>query len=198
MLILLFLSQETISQPKLMSQRHIEELSGKLAVIVGYQTTYVIIKVGDQKFRVNFFCKQEFLLRKGGTGQLHCLTDHPLLKDYNEQSVSIFINSKPKQFAKLNFDIQKSFNESMQGWRNWKGYVSNVSSGLSFETYTNNLHSGSGLVFDGPSSVAEKVIEVYEKYNVLTKSFTTPPKQKQFKLLLIGSNYVIADEFKIY
>ena len=177
--------------------RHIEELSGKFAAIISSQTTYVILKVNGCELRVNFHNKQEFVLKRKEVGNLDYLVDHPLLKDYNEQSVSIYINSKPKDLAKLNIDIQASIDESMQGWRNWKDYVTSKSSRLSIETFTNNLLSGSGRIFEGPSSVASKVTEVCEKHNVLTKSFVSIPKQNQFKLLLIGNNYVIAEEFKI-
>lgn len=180
-----------------MSLRHIKELSGKFAVVISYQTTFVILKVDGQELRVNFYDKQEFVLKKGAVGELDYLIDHPLLKDFNEQSVSIYINSKPKNLAKLNFDIQASIYESMQGWRNWKDYITSKSSGILIETFTNNLLSGSGKIFEGPSSVAAKITEVYEKHDVLTKSFISTAKQNQFKLLLVGNNYVIADEFKI-
>ncbi|KAA6438856.1 hypothetical protein FEM33_15400 [Dyadobacter flavalbus] len=180
-----------------MSKLQIEELSGKLVVVINYQTTYVIVKVDGNEMRINFDHKQEFKLVKGKSGQLQYLDEHPLLMNYNEQSISMYINSKPENAAKLNSEIQLAVDELLKGWRNWDSYFLDVHSRSSIETFKSNLLSGSGRIFEGPITIANRVIAVFEKHNVLTKSFPGLLKQKQYRLLLIENNYVIANAFEI-
>lgn len=177
----------------------IEELMqlDKLSILRDYQTTYLILQIENINYKIDFTDKKEFRLRKGDFGKLKYLDKHPLLLDYNEKIADIYINSIADNAEILVNDIKDAIDSITLGWRNWKRYLTNKNSISQFDVFLKNIKNGNGKLLEVPISIIQRVVEVCNKHNVLTKTFAYELRQYNHKLILINDDYVIAKEFSV-
>ncbi|MFC6268420.1 hypothetical protein [Frigoriflavimonas asaccharolytica] len=76
-----------------MRLKNIEDLVGRNVKILSTQTTFMIVEFLKQDYQINFDSKKEFHFIKGTEGYLNILNKHPLLTNYQDTFVEIFINS---------------------------------------------------------------------------------------------------------
>jgi hypothetical protein len=174
----------------------IEELNGLIAILQNYQSTYLLLELGTQLMRVDFFRKKEFSLLKGTNGTIHVSGNHPLLFDYNQTWATTYINSKAALPDLLELQIKKAiddFTESRRSWLNYlpKGYL------MPTEILRRNLREGNGLLLDAPISIAQEVTRICDEHEVQTKTFVTEVNPTPHKVFLLGDSYVIAEDFKL-
>ncbi len=175
----------------------IPDIHNKTAQVYNYQTTFLTLKFDTQLFRFDFIDKKEFKLKKGTIGQFRYFEKHPLLIDYNETIVQIYINSKPTHFDNFIMDFKNAINETTKGWRDWTNYVQNKNINFTVDSFLNNVRTGTGKLFEAPISITQKAIAVCERYNVSTKTFESELIQDNFKVIFIADDYVIAKEFRL-
>ncbi len=169
---------------------NITDIQDKTVQVDNYQATFLTIKIDDQLFRFDLIDKKEFNLKKGTQGQLNIFETHPLLIDYNENSLTTYINSKPDHFDNYLADFENAINDITKGWRNWTNYL------LDRDIFLNNVKSGTGKLLEAPISITQKVVDICNKHNVATKTFGDELKRNNYKLIFIADNYVIAKEFR--
>jgi hypothetical protein len=169
---------------------NITDIQNKTVQVENYQATFLTLKIDDQLFRFDLIDKKEFNLKKGTQGHLKIFETHPLLIDYNENSLTTYINSKPDHFDNYLADFENAINEITKGWRNWTNYL------LDRDIFLNNVKSGTGKLLEAPISITQKVVDICNKHNVATKTFGDELKRNNYKLIFIADNYVIAKEFR--
>ena len=174
----------------------IQDLTDKIIQVENFQATYIVFKVDGITIRFDFVDKKEFRLKKNTIGKMQYFETHPLLTNYNEKYSITYINSKPKDFQRLSDDIQSAINNITLGWRNWTDYVTDKSINFTLDTFKENLKKGAGILSKAPVSITERVINICDDHNVLTKTFTDNVGVESYKLITIDADFVIAKEFK--
>jgi hypothetical protein len=175
----------------------ITEIANQICEIDHYQATFISIKAGEQKIRIDLKDKQEFKLSEGSNGQLKYFEAHPLLLDYNEKFAITFINSKAVDIEKIISDIKEAIDSITLGFRNWKTYITNKPCNFTFDTFVGNLKEGHGKLLEAPMSITKKVEAVCTKHGISTIHFEANREVFSYKLITIEEDYVIAKEFKI-
>lgn len=172
----------------------IETLQNKIVKIENSQSTFVILKNEENIFRFDLLDKREFYIKNGIQAELKYFEDHPLLIDYSENSITVFINSKPEKADEFITEIEKAVNEITLGWRNWKNYM-NDGAFFKYETFLKNIKDGNGKLIEAPFSIAQNVLKVCDKYKVSAKAINNQIHRKKYKLIMIDDNYIIAKDF---
>ena len=157
------------------------------------QTTFAVLTILGQYYRVDYLEKAEARLRPGMRGELVSYSKHPLLLKYNSSQVSVYINSKPQDPQGLFVEIRERVEAHLQGWRD-------PSLIIYPQLLQQNLIDGSGMILQAaPEPIANAVIEACTGQNVLTwapESFGGLRGKAPYHLLLIGEGYVIARDFR--
>lgn len=127
--------------------------------------------------------------------------DHPLLYQYNQTPVALFVRGKPKDIDAVILDITQAHAQVFGLWRRFPEYI-NIEKPL----YT-MFAEGGGLLGQMPKPLADKLVTVLEKHNLETKIVegqnpadknTNPMlKQQKIKILFIGASYFISYAFSI-
>jgi hypothetical protein len=173
------------------------------ATIVSTQTTYLNLAVEKGAFRVDFIDKAEFRLKAGTQGILAIYSQHPLLLDHNEPRTSLYINSRPNNPQLLFEDIEQAVAQVSEGWRDLSFYLFRWNKAGAIVLAKNNIEQGSGILLDfAPASIVRAVVAACEKHGAATKFFGSleidlNSSHKDFKVLFIGSCYVIARKFLV-
>ena len=168
-------------------------LNNQVVTVMVAQTTFAVLTMPGQHYRVDYLEKAEARLKPGMRGEFISYSEHPLLLKYNSPQVSVYINSKPQDPQKLHDEIQKRIEAQLQGWREFSSIIYPHS-------FQKNLLDGSGILLQAaPAPIADAVIKACTGQNVLT---WTPPSfgglqdKPPYYLLLIGTGYVIARDFR--
>ncbi|MGV0923928.1 hypothetical protein [Empedobacter tilapiae] len=171
----------------------IETFQNKQIEIKDFKTTYIVLKFNNELFRFDFKGKKEAFLKQRENGILKFYIEHPLLLNYNESNLEVFINSKPENHNEFINDIEQTINKSLQGWRNWKDYIE-INTGINFEIFNKNVENGTGKLLSAPISIIEKIELICDKHNVKIKTFG---KKQTFKneLIFINNQFIIAEKF---
>jgi hypothetical protein len=119
------------------------------------------------------------------------------LIDYNESWLTTYINSKPEHVENFITDFRNGMDEMTQNWKHWTHYVEDKRGHFTVDTFKNNVEHGRGKLFSAPFSMTQKLLEVCTKHHVSTKTFGNEFQSDAFKLILIGTHYVIAKAFRI-
>ncbi len=175
---------------------NIVDLQNKIVQVDNYQATFLTLKIDGQQIRFDLIDKMEFNLKKGTRGQLKIYEAHPLLIDYNENTLTTYINSKPNHFESFISDFENAINEITGGWRDWTSYVQDRNINFTVDTFLDNVKSGTGKLLKAPFSITQKVVEICKKHHVATKVFGGELQRCSYKLIFIADNYVIAKEFR--
>lgn len=167
--------------------------NNQIVTVMVAQTTFVVLTIPGKRFRIDFLNKVEAHLKPGMRGAFIKAVEHPLLMQYNDPLVTVYINSRPQELQELFEEIKRRIQVQLQSWRDW----SSVTLGL--KIFRQNLLDGSGMLLQGaPASIAQAVMDACTEYNVSTYTDPTggaPLTRPKYHLLLIGAGYVIAQDF---
>ncbi len=158
------------------------------------QTTYLLfIESGSGKqVKIKYKNKKEYLIEQGHFRGVSVLNEHPLLEEYENYNSTIYISSSSSACEAIAIEISEEIKEHYKGWRTVDNYCN---TGYGVERI---IREGSGLIYEGPPSGAEVVKRVLERHDL---SFTVPrvgkPKGKNYKVLFLGGNFVVAEEFSV-
>ena len=174
--------------------------NNQLVTVMVAQTTFAILSMPGQQYRVDYLEKAEACLKPGMLGKFMSCSEHPLLLKFNSRLAEVYINSRPQDPENLLLVIQQRIEEVFQGWRDWRSVLSG---GRRFgeDLLRKNLLDGSGLLLpDAPASVAKAVINACHEYGASTyfrgDLDNTSPISLASHLLFIGDGYVIARDFR--
>ena len=142
-------------------------------------------------FKISYQNKKGYYLDSKKFSGFQVYDAHPLLDEYEHNNTTIFISSAPSGVDSVYSDISDAINKHYLGWRGIDNYC-NTKFGIK-----NILANGSGLLYDGPPSGAEVLGTILSNHKV---SYTTPrlgsENQEKYKVLMLGSYYVIAEGFE--
>ena len=174
--------------------------NNQVVTVMVAQTTFAVLTMPDKQFRVDYLEKAEACLRPGMRGKFSSCSEHPLLLNYNNRLVTVYINSRPQDPENLLVVIQQRIEGIFQGWRDWRGIL-NGGKRFGEGLLRKNLLDGSGMLLPGaPASVAKAVIGACSEHGASNYFHgdleNTSPVGPAFHLLLIGDGYVIARDFR--
>jgi len=129
------------------------------------------------------------------------LDDHPLLYQYNQTPVALFVRGQPDDINAVVLDIAQTHSEVFGLWRRFPEYI-NIEKPL----YT-LFAEGGGLLGQMPKPLAGKLIPMLEQHGLETKVIEgenpadknkNPMVDSQtIKVLFIGSSYFISYAFSV-
>lgn len=173
----------------------IEDLNNKNVGIKDFNSTYLTLEFGKELIRFDFTEKKEAFIKQKNNGVLRVYNKHPLLLNYNENNLEVYINSSPKNVESFIEDVENTINKFLKGWRSWKNYIEE-STGINYEVFTQNVKNGRGKFLKAPFSIVDEIEKVCEKHNVKIKSFGDK-KIYENKLIMVNNQFVIAKDFKL-
>lgn len=165
----------------------------QMVTLMVAQTTFAVLTMPGKSFRVDFLDKAEVYLKSGVRGKFSYYSEHPLLLRYNSSMVSVYINSRPTDPKALFKTIQARIELLLQGWHDWQPVLSGDVS-----QFEKNLLDGSGILLqNAPAEMAKVVIDACAEHSVLTWATDAINRRSPAsKLLLIGTHFVIAQDFR--
>jgi hypothetical protein len=173
---------------------NVDELIGHNGTVISSQATYVVMAINGRNIRFDFIGKVEFRLEKDTSGICSILSEHPILIDHNEPWSETYINSIPSDPEIFIKDIREGITNITGGWRDWKKYVTKGTL-FTFSNFRRNVLAGNGLLSHAPTSVMKVIVECCELHKVATYTFDGTYKPSVKKLLLVGQNFVVAEDF---
>ena len=172
----------------------INDLNNQFIRINDFNTNYITLIFENINYRFDFLGKKEAFLKEKNECKLLLFSDHPLLIDYNESFLEIFLNSKPKNIDFFLENIERIIHNRVLGFRKLKDYLNK--SNLDFETFLKNINEGNGKFLNAPFSIINEIEKFFIENNIKFKTFGEPKKFEN-QLLILDNQYVIATEFKL-
>ena len=172
----------------------INDLNNQFIRINDFNTNYITLIFENINYRFDFLGKKEAFLKEKNECKLLLFSDHPLLIDYNESFLEIFLNSKPKNIDFFLENIERIIHNRVLGFRKLKDYLNK--SNLDFETFLKNINEGNGKFLNAPFSIIDEIEKFFIENNIKFKTFGEPKKFEN-QLLILDNQYVIATEFKL-
>lgn len=174
----------------------IEDLNNKVVKIENFKTTFITLNFENEIYRFNYVDKKEAFLKQNKEGILKSYSEHPLLINYNENFLEIFINSSPLNSEAFIEEIKYSINKRIENYRDWKNYI-NLNTGINFKIFEENIKNGNGKILYAPISIVENIEKICDKYNVKIKVFGEKVYSTN-KLIVIGDQYIICKDFQLF
>jgi hypothetical protein len=175
---------------------NVDDLNGRSGIITSVQSTFLVLSIDGSQRRVDFRGKVEHRIKKGASGVIQLLDFHPLLIDYNEPGVEIYINSKPENGEALIRQFEQTITAVLSGCRSWLNYVTDGPN-FRYVNFERNVAAGNGLLLRAPRSIASAVLDVCRLNNIETKEFESIKRIDRKRLLSVANYYVIAGSFTI-
>jgi hypothetical protein len=170
---------------------------GWVGEVVKTQTTYLDfvcyqaeLSEHSAAYRIRFQGKNEFFLAKGRFTSLILSDKHPLLVEYTEPFMDIYLASLIGERQKFIADLEFTATQIFDGWRSLDRYLNPQ---ISLDEL---LTKGFGLLMSAPFSFAKLVMGVAEKNGVVLNLLQGhKPSKQNARVLLLDTWYVVADSF---
>jgi hypothetical protein len=167
------------------------------------QTSFLELETGTEVHRIEMVGKFSFGLKRGTGGPLAYHTEHPLLQGFNAPYTCLYMNARPMaavDAAELLVVLEQELNGLAGEWRDrvkgsWHPWWRRI--------MVHNLMGGQGLLLETvPVFAAEAAARVCARRGVATYlyphiSHRLAPRPEPYALLLVGPNYVVAQDFVV-
>jgi hypothetical protein len=141
-------------------------------------------------YRIRFQNKSEFFLAKGRFTSLILSDRHPLLVEYTEPFMDIYLASLIGERQNFIADLEFASTQIFGGWRSLARYLNPQ---MSLDEL---LTKGFGLLMSAPLSFAKLVMGVAEMKGVVLNMLEGhKPSKPNARVLLLDTWYVVADSF---
>lgn len=162
--------------------------------IVKRQTTYwdVELDVGGipEIWRIDFKRKREFRFVTPEFGSMEIRNAHWALDEYVAEAwEALYVSSPTSDVDGVLRSLATVVSEHTNGWRTLSHYLNDLGDPRTI------LSGGYGLLLRGPSSLARKVSDVLTMHGIANNILLAFSKPVKTKALLLGENFVIADDF---
>jgi hypothetical protein len=160
-------------------------------LIIQRQTTFLTLRdtMSGEVFRVDYEGKKEWSLSEGLFDGFQILRSHPLLEQYQQVYVDIYLAGSPTDPYRTASMIHEALLTHFKSWRGYSSYgIGNL---------VQLLSSGWGLLYRGPSEAASLIVDILDSEMIEYSSLNSGRTQGEVKLLLLGRNYVVANDFRI-
>ena len=121
------------------------------------------------------------------------IEDHPLLWNHNDVYYQIYFKGVPDAVDTLMLELNQLYGKSYGPFRS---LADDINRALPLGRL---LASGHGLLGEMPASMAERVQNLFERYDVETNLIPSEgdPPPMQFQLLVMDDSFLIAQQFSI-
>ena len=172
----------------------IEDLNNQIVEIQDFNSNCIILNIENENYRFEKQKKKEAFLKHRTVCKLKLFSDHPLLIDYNESFLEIFLNSKPQNIEFFLENIEGIIHNRVQGFRELKDYLNK--SDLDFETFLKNINDGNGKFMNAPFSIVVEIEKFFIENNIKFKTFG---EKRSFnnQLLMLDNQYIISRKFNL-
>ena len=159
--------------------------------IMRRQTTFWDIQDSEGSQRLHFTGKKEQRFVSAEFAQWEIFDAHPVLAHHREPWRSMYFAAPCENPAALIEVIKAKVRDLSQGWRGAAEYFN-----PHFET-EKLLRTGSGLLMEAPSTVAEAIAEILRERGLReTLHASNAPPVLGLKAWVGGRNYVVARDFR--
>lgn len=179
-----------------MNKIQIESINHQNVKIEDFKTTFVVLNVENNSYRLNYIKKKEVFLKQKDDGILKYYSEHPLLINHNESTLEVYINSSPADISTFINEIEHAINFIIKGWRSWKEYIE-INSGIHLETFKQNIKDGNGKLLNASISIVESIEKICIKHQVKIKVFGER-RYARHKLIIINNQFMIAKDFQLH
>jgi len=171
--------------------------SGATGEIIKTQTTYLDIVCSFQseisfrqeKFRIHYLGKREFLLNKGKVARLQLFQEHPLLLNYIEPIVTVHLASVVSDKQKFREELESLAYQIFGEWRSFEDYLN-----MPLDKF---LEKSYGILMSAPKTFAEAAVQMAEKDNIKLIIHDYDKEIDKPLVIFFDEGYVIADDFKV-
>lgn len=170
--------------------------NGASGVIVKLQTTFLEIVLDEpsehrgKRLRIRYLDKADYNLQRGKIDSLSISSDHPLAIEFTQPHNTMFFNSMPQDPKAFLEDLSLAADQTFQGWRSIERFLNGMPDPVKLVT------KGSGLLLTGPKVLTREIEKVAQKHGVhLTVLAGKEPETIGVKVLLMGGNYIVAQDF---
>jgi hypothetical protein len=146
------------------------------------------MKSGDL-FRVDYVNKREWSLDVEQFNGFQILETHPLLEHYNQEWMTIYLAGSADDPYRMISRIQETLLDHFKSWRGDCSYR--------YDYLVEVLSSGWGILYEGPSEAVSLVVDILDSEMIGHSCLNSRRPPSEAKLLLMGRNYVVADDFRI-
>jgi hypothetical protein len=160
---------------------------GSGGVITRKQTTYLDLVTDLGGVRINFHRKREFQFVDDSFGTISVFAAHPLLLDYIEPMAAVHLGSSVEDKARFRELLEDTAVDVFARWRSLERYLN-----MPLDEF---LEKPYGLLMTAPESFAQMVAERAESIGVRLIVHNGYIQGLHPKALLIGDNFVVADDF---
>ena len=154
------------------------------------QTTYWDFSGPEGTTRVHFVDKQEHSFVSPACESFRVVSEHPVLVDYRDPWISIYLASSPSQPDLALEDLAGTVSSAAGPWRSPSVYFNDQMDPLEL------LRRGSGLFAQAPQTVAKRLCHALGQ---LGATYTTLPSHSgawPMQALIAGPNFVVARDFR--
>jgi hypothetical protein len=157
-------------------------------LITRRQTTFWDLLDAERASRVHFKGKKDFRVAEDEVASVQVVSEHPLLLDYQEQHVSIFLAGVGDNPSAILIELQEALLNATSRWREANTYLNAAADAV--------LVGGYGMLFRGPDSLGRVVIAILSKAGVKLTVIPSGRPTVPVQVLVAGNNWVIAEEFQ--
>lgn len=152
------------------------------------QTTYwTLADANGDTWRMHFRGKVELNFTASIFNDIILTQQHPLLQHYQEEWAGLYFKKSPKDPQQLLDRLKLAVVEHTNGWRR-------------FEEYANKgakLTDGFGLLLEGPRSLVEHLAKLLQEDGIGPSILpSVRGRESDLHVMILGSAYVIANEFR--
>lgn len=160
--------------------------------IIERQCTFIRFVTADScQYKIEYIKKNEFFIREFSFLGVQVVSQHPLLSHYEQPTQDVYISSKVTNAPELAREFSSMVNKEYCGWRKFNECFN---SQCSIESL---LEGGFGLLYSGPSILAEKVMSKLEDRGITFSTISRQIKPSNIpKVLLLGNNAIVAEDFR--
>lgn len=155
------------------------------------QTTYwEIHPTNGVATRIHFSGKKEMRFVEPDYAAVAVTEAHPVLVQYQESWVSLFVKGVPRSVSKLLEAVAARVASVTAGWRHANEYLAHGG------PTTDVLKAGNGRMMEGPESIVHAVADELPQHGVTPSIIKGWTPKGPMQALLLGKNFVVAKAFR--
>lgn len=154
------------------------------------QTTFWDFTDSEGTTRVHFIAKKEFGFTQPAVASFSIEADHPLLADYSNGWVQIFVSAPVIEPGLLVAKIDEAVKEMSKHWRTLATYREP-------DVTLDVLGSGYGALGGFPMPMATAIAAILIREGIRHTVLPSFGPRGKFQVLIAGKNWVVAESFRI-
>ena len=156
------------------------------------QTTYWDLHFNNESvWRVHFRHKLEHAFSEPGEfNSVRLLKRHPLLLDFTVSWQSVYLTEPIADPSAIIDQIDAVVTKATEGWRSADQYLNTL------VDMRELLAKGHGLMFEAPSTLSRKMLEVFTRAHVRVSVLSHERRAVPVQAMVAGSSYVVAERFE--